>query len=582
MSTLLEQNLYSPSITSIDANNDVANSQLANRTLFLKKSLEALKNYVATFKSDNKTDLDKITLRLDNLTNDLNNLSSASATLDVTTVAAKLTKMTSDLSKLETDFKNHKHNYAGSASPSGDANSVDVLDDNVSELNLVGVTETMPNKIRRNSDITIEGDKITATTFIGGLQGVADKAKKLHKPATITLSGDVQGAVKFDGSTDVVINTNIRDQNVTAGEYGTVGNFTLGMAGSFTVPDIIVNSLGLITSIRNRTITMPTNLATNGVTSSLNSEKKLFILGASEQDERAATYSQNGCFMKEKHLYSNSKEVVNLDDFQALKNKTYEGYTLGDACAHGVDTTIGGSADDDRLVTSNALYRHKHKYALSDTIDGKALYVHVYDDNINKTYIVNNNDKKVRLTRNTTMYIQGNGLFSHDLTATDNMFIPGGRIWIDSEKVPIDSEAWSGKADIIKDVSDAIDRSVEVTLAPSVAGTGLGVSVKVYAGSLLCYSPAGYVFADCKSDATCDNVVLAVTDGITNKVRVLYSGRYDLGSNTNNGKNCYVGINGLISYNPILTKGRYNKKIGYVENNFLVFEPTHYALYNRP
>ena len=49
---LAETDIYSPSITSVDINNDVPNQQLANRTLYLKTSLEALKNYLATYKTD--------------------------------------------------------------------------------------------------------------------------------------------------------------------------------------------------------------------------------------------------------------------------------------------------------------------------------------------------------------------------------------------------------------------------------------------------------------------------------------------------------------------------------------------------
>ena len=42
--------------------------------------------------------------------------------------------------------------------------------------------------------------------------------------------------------------------------------------------------------------------------------------------------------------------------------------------------------------------RHKHNYAISDSIDGKSLYVNISVDNANKTFLVNNNDEQGKLT----------------------------------------------------------------------------------------------------------------------------------------------------------------------------------------
>ena len=60
---LTETDIYSPSITSVDINNDVPNQQLANRTLYLKTSLEALKNYLATYKTDHTKEYNDLLLK---------------------------------------------------------------------------------------------------------------------------------------------------------------------------------------------------------------------------------------------------------------------------------------------------------------------------------------------------------------------------------------------------------------------------------------------------------------------------------------------------------------------------------------
>ena len=60
----------------------------------------------------------------------------------------------------------------------------------------------------------------------------------------------------------------------------------------------------------------------------------------------------------------------------------------------------------------------------------------------------------------------------------------------------------------------------------------------------------------------------------------MYSGRFDLGTSSYNGKNCYVGDNGKISFVPITTKGRVRKKIGFVEGNMLIFNPNTVAIEN--
>src|SRR5574344_1245023 len=570
MSSLKETNTYSPSITAVDANNDVPNNQLANRTLYLKTLVDNLQSYVNTFKNDNTTTLNSLQKSVASLQSSLNTLAATSGAMDEKSILATLATLTTTIQTLQSQLATHTHNYAGSAKPGGDAATINIADDSISKTSLVGVTDINPNKLRKNNNISMENNVLSSEIFKGNLNGVADTAKTLYYKPKITLSGDVLGTINFVGDTDVVINTTLKEQTVSAGEYGSLGNYTLSSTGSFTVPDITVNSSGMITKIRNRTISLPSDLGINGITSSENTDKKIYVLGASEQSEHAQVFSRNGIYIKDGMLYSSDSQVVNLNGFQAIKNKTYEGYELGDACARGVDETVGGTKDDNRLVTSNSLYRHKHKYAMSDSVDGKASYSDITIDNKNLMYMVGNNDNNGKLLKNTNIYMKENGLFSNDLTAKDNMYIPGGKIWIDSVEVPVDENAWAGNADISSDTSDYAHKTREVSLADGLT---------VFDGTLLAYKANGYVLADNKDINTCDNVVIAATDGVNGTVKIIDFGVYTLADVTHDGMNCYVGNNGEICFGELQGNGIYNKKIGYVEHSHLIFNPSQYAVY---
>ena len=86
--------------------------------------------------------------------------------------------------------------------------------------------------------------------------------------------------------------------------------------------------------------TKNTSGATNDTT------HKLFITGAQTQGTEPQTYTNEYVFIDSNKLYSYSVtdtaavEVVTLSDTQALTNKTYNGYTLGTACAGTLANTI--------------------------------------------------------------------------------------------------------------------------------------------------------------------------------------------------------------------------------------------------
>lgn len=94
---------------------------------------------------------------------------------------------------------------------------------------------------------------------------------------------------------------------------------------------------------------------TKNTAGSTDTSSKIFLIGATSQAANPQTYSHDTVYVDTNgHLYSNSKQVVNLSDSQALTNKTYNGYTLGAACAKGVDTTVTSGSSN--LVTSGAVY----------------------------------------------------------------------------------------------------------------------------------------------------------------------------------------------------------------------------------
>ena len=95
---------------------------------------------------------------------------------------------------------------------------------------------------------------------------------------------------------------------------------------------------------------------TKNTAGSTDSSSKLFLIGATSQAANPQTYSQDTIYAgTDGHLYSNSKQVVNLSDTQALTNKTYNGYTLADASAKGVDTSIAAASTSVNLPTSAAV-----------------------------------------------------------------------------------------------------------------------------------------------------------------------------------------------------------------------------------
>lgn len=157
---------------------------------------------------------------------------------------------------------------------------------------------------------------------------------------------------------------------------------------------------------------------TKNTVGATSSTKKLFLAGAETQTPDAQSYTNVNVFMRAGKLFSNAKEVVNLDDNQALTNKTYEGYTLGDVVSNNVASEI--AEDNEDIPTSGQVYAAVQK-ALDDakafTTSAVADVIHfgvevvdelpTSDIKENTIYLVPNESAKAQNVKTEYLYIEG-------------------------------------------------------------------------------------------------------------------------------------------------------------------------------
>ena len=594
-SNITEENKWEDKIYEIDEQDyvhggvhgfdNIPHEQLANRTAFLKTTCENIITDIANLKDAIAKQNDKNDKDFSDIRNNIRKLQSDLA--DLTKVVNDeedknknlLDKLRADVDKLINDMLTHTHKYAGSDIPGGDANTVKIVVDDISKLFLAGSDS---NALKKNDNVFMQNNEITANKFHGDLDGEANSANRLTTPAMISFYGDVIASYLFDGSQkNIQVKASLINNGVIPGTYGPNANAILAMNDDFIVPQVTVSEKGLITAINNKTYTLPDE-AVSGTTNATQDTGKMFLVGAHNQKEKEYTYSNKNAYEINGVLYSNDKEVINKSDIQAITNKTYEGYTLADACSHGVDFSIQGTDKSKDLVTSNALYNHKHKYALSDAIDGSALNVKVTLNDKDKRYLVTNSGDSDKLEYNDNTYVQDNDLTSPVIHATDMMHIPGGRVWIDTSAKAIDGSSFNPTtlAQIAKmqDDINALKKSQSGIAITHVGNMASGVSCS--AGNILYYSKGGYRLADNRAVNTCSNIVLAIEDSKTDgTVRIIEYGIYDTMDNSHDGEDCFLDKNGKYVYTSVTTSKLYNKKVGYMDGTYLVFTPSQYAVY---
>ena len=189
-------------------------------------------------------------------------------------------------------------------------------------------TNPVQNKVI-NSALSGKASTSVATSSANGLMSSTDKAKL----DAITASADAVSVT----------------QKLTSGtEIGTV----------------TINGTGT-------KLYAPTNTDTKNTAGSTDSSSKLFLVGATSQAANPQTYSHDTAYVgADGHLYSNGLQTVNLSDTQALTNKTYNGYTLGAACAKGVTDSTSASA----ISTGTSLVTERDVYYGLPTINGSHTY----------------------------------------------------------------------------------------------------------------------------------------------------------------------------------------------------------------
>lgn len=123
-----------------------------------------------------------------------------------------------------------------------------------------------------------------------------------------------------------------------------------------TIESISVNGTPITPDASGNVAITVASTDTKNTAGATDSSSKLYLIGATSQAANPQTYSHDTAYVDTNgHLYSNSKQVVNLSDSQALTNKTYNGYTLAAACAKGVDTSIASGSTSTNVPTSAAV-----------------------------------------------------------------------------------------------------------------------------------------------------------------------------------------------------------------------------------
>jgi hypothetical protein len=168
---------------------------------------------------------------------------------------------------------------------------------------------TISTLVARDSLGNFSANTITANSFVGDI--TATSAQKLTTARRINLSGDLEGNVLFDGTTDVTIVANVISNSVTlgtdtigdyvanltsgsgitlTGQAGESSNITVALStsgvsastygGTTNIPIITVDTFGRITSAANAAISTSFNLAADtGTADTFNSGDTLRVTG---------------------------------------------------------------------------------------------------------------------------------------------------------------------------------------------------------------------------------------------------------------------------------------------------------------
>ncbi len=564
---------------------NVPHEQLSNRTLYLKNNLEELTNFVDNLKTNfdshvvsNLNDFSGLRASLTNLQTSLENLS-GTVTLNDESDQQKFNNLLQRIYDLQESFNNMEYKYAASDKESGDALTVATQKVFATEMSLVGVDNISTNKLKYNTSITVDQSTLKATTFKGNLDGEAKTAKKLTNKLNFTLYGDISGSVNFDGSEDVKINTSISanpNGNVAEGTYGPGLDQIIKPGEVFYVPEFTVSKSGLITKIANREMSLTIDAdILNKTINNDNTDEKILLIGTLNQGTRQRTYSNAAVFERNGKLYSQYNEVADVESEQNLNNKTINGYKINEAAEREIDDTPGGTIDSDKLVTSNALARHTHDYAIGS--NGRAEKVVLNNNSDKHGYIVTSSESdKIGIDENISVKsggITAKSISANEISVTDSFYIPGGKIWVEE----VSGEGVTG---ITPEIENILSELNEMKRIVASLDTDTIHASKIYKKQtcvpmqLLTYNSGSYRLADNRNEVLCQNLALALNEPDSeNNINVLTYGIYILPTDEHDGCGCYVGQDGEIWFERPYEEDLVIKKVGYVAKNKLIFRP---------
>lgn len=320
----------------------------------------------------------------------------------------------------------------------------------------------------------------TTSSGEGGSSGLAN-------PVTIALSGDVTGSKVFDGTSDVTINTTIKNSGVTAGSYGPSSNTTVEGGTTFNIPKVDVDNKGRVTSATNSTVTIPES-SLNKVKSTTADSGLIYITGKPSSEDSTSTeiLSPNLYYDVTNNTFHAGKIAATIEGVSETANKLSAARNINLAG----DTTGTTAFDGSKDVTINTTLKNSGAKAgtygndTNITLDGGSSFV-VPKLTITAKGIVTSSEtttvslpagnlNKVKSTPATTGKIYLSGKTSAaETTSTD---VHNSGLYYDTETKTLVAPNISGKATSASEAN-------KLTTARNIALTGDATGIASFDGT---------------------------------------------------------------------------------------------------
>ena len=245
-----------------------------------------------------------------------------------------------------------------------------------------GITSSLVTKlngIASGAEVNVQSDwSQTTSTADDYIKNKPTKLSQFSNDSGFTTNTgtvtSVSGGTGLTGTVTTTGSISLATSGVTAGSYGPSADSSPSHGGTFSVPYITVDTYGRETAASTKTITLPseTSLSKGTDTGGGNCVTDISVSGhtitltkgitalTSETSLSKGTTSGSGNAVTDLsvsgHTITLTKGTTfaDLSSSQALTNKTYNGYTLGAACAASTTTSVTSGGTD--LVTSGGVY----------------------------------------------------------------------------------------------------------------------------------------------------------------------------------------------------------------------------------